>query len=79
MEQLGRGYAWFDAGTYDSLIEAAVFIQAIEKRQGQRIGVPEEISFQKGWIGREKMLKNGRELRNSGYGEYLLSLAQEDV
>jgi len=79
VEQLGRGYAWFDTGTHDSLIEAAAFIQAIEKRQGQRIGVPEEIAFQRGWIGREQLLKSGLDLGKSGYGEYLVSLAQENT
>ena len=77
VEQLGRGYAWFDTGTHDSLIEAAGFIQAIEKRQGQRISVPDEIAFQKGWIGPEQMTKNASEHEKNGYGQYLLSLLQE--
>jgi len=79
VEQLGRGYAWFDTGTHDSLIEAAAFIQAIERRQGQRIAVPEEIAFQRGWISREQLLRAGLELGKSGYGEYLVSLAQEEA
>jgi glucose-1-phosphate thymidylyltransferase len=78
VEQLGRGFAWFDTGTHDSLIEAASFIQAIEKRQGQRIAVPEEIAFQNGWIGREELAKLGQEYRKNGYGEYLLWLAESD-
>ncbi len=76
VEQLGRGFAWFDTGTHDSLIEAAAFIQAIEKRQGQRIAVPEEIAFQNGWISRDELATIGNELRKNGYGEYLLRLAE---
>ena len=75
VEQLGRGFAWFDTGTHDSLLEAASFIQAIEKRQGQRIAVPEEIAFEKAWIDRGQLIKLGHECRKNGYGEYLLSIA----
>ena len=77
VELLGRGYAWFDTGTHDSLAEAAGFIQAIEKRQNQRIAVPEEIAFGKGWIGRDDLVALGRRLRTNRYGEYLLRLAGE--
>ena len=77
VELLGRGFIWFDAGTHDSLVEAASFVQAIEKRQNQRIAVPEEIAFQNGWISREKLAALGHGLRKSGYGEYLLRLAAE--
>lgn len=75
VEQLGRGFAWFDTGTHDSLIEAASFVQAIEKRQGQRIAVPEEIAFQNGWIDREELVRLGQEYRKNSYGDYLLWLA----
>ncbi len=75
VEQLGRGFAWFDTGTHDSLMEASSFIQAIEKRQGQRIAVPEEISFNSGWIGLEKLRAAGLACNNNGYGKYLLELA----
>jgi len=78
VEQLGRGYAWFDTGTHDSLLEAAAFIQAIEKRQGQRIAVPEEIAFQNGWISCAALAKLGQECSKNGYGEYLLALANAD-
>ena len=77
VERLGRGFAWFDTGTHDSLVEAAGFVQAIEKRQNQRIAVPEEIAFDKGWITRDEIAALGRRLRASRYGKYLLELAGE--
>ena len=77
VERLGRGFAWFDTGTHDSLVEAASFIQAIEKRQNQRIAVPEEIAFENGWISRDELAVLGRRLRANRYGEYLLGLAGE--
>ena len=79
VECLGRGFAWFDAGTHDSLVEASAFIQAIERRQNQRIAVPEEIAFENGWIGREELAALGRRLRASRYGEYLMGLAGEGI
>ena len=78
VERLGRGFAWFDAGTHDSLVEAAAFVRTIEQRQNQRIAVPEEIAFRNGWIGRDELAGLGRRLRGSRYGEYLLSLAEEE-
>ena len=77
VERLGRGFAWFDTGTHDSLAEAAGFVRVVEKRQNQRVAVPEEIAFLNGWIGREELAALGRGLRRSGYGEYLLRLAEE--
>ena len=77
VEQLGRGFTWFDTGTHDSLVEAAGFVQTIEKRQNQRIAVPEEIAFLNGWTGREELAALGHRLRKSGYGEYLLRIAGE--
>ena len=76
VEQLGRGFAWFDAGTHDSLVEATNFVQTIERRQNQRIAIPEEIAFNNGWISREKLAALAHDLRNTGYGEYLLRLAE---
>lgn len=76
-ERLGRGFAWFDVGTHDSLVEAASFIQAIERRQGQRVAVPEEIAFLNGWIGRDDLAAIASELGKTGYGQYLLQLAAE--
>ena len=75
VEQLGRGYAWFDTGTHDSLVEAAAFVQIIEKRQNQRIAVLEEIAFLNGWIDRAALAALGHRLGKSGYGEFLLQLA----
>ena len=79
VERLGRGYAWFDTGTADSLVEAAGFIQAIEKRQGQRIAVPEEIAFNNGWISRDELVKLGHAYSKNDYGAYLLRLAEPDL
>ena len=76
VERLGRGFAWFDTGTYDSLVEASSFVQTIEKRQGQRICVPEEIAFANGWIDKAQMLALADKLKKSGYGEYLIQLAE---
>ena len=78
VERLGRGFAWFDTGTHDSLVEAAAFVQTIEKRQNQRIAVPEEIAFHNGWIGREELAALAHRLRGNRYGEYLSGLAAED-
>jgi glucose-1-phosphate thymidylyltransferase len=79
VERLGRGFAWFDTGTHDSLIEAGSFVQTVEKRQGHRIAVPEEIAFVQGWIGREDLERLGGELSKSGYGQYLLDLAKKSI
>src|SRR5205814_2177657 len=68
VEKLGRGFAWFDTGTHDSLLEASGFVQTIEKRQSQRISVPEEIAFQNGWIDGAEFVKLGEKLKKSGYG-----------
>ena len=78
VELLGRGFAWFDTGTHDSLVEAAGFVQTVVKRQNQRIAVPEEIAFRNGWIGRDALSALGHRLRRNGYGEYLLRLVEED-
>ncbi len=74
---MGRGFAWLDTGTHDSLLEAGQFIATIEKRQGQKIACPEEIAFRSGWIGREALLELAAPLAKSGYGQYLLSLADD--
>jgi glucose-1-phosphate thymidylyltransferase len=76
VERLGRGFAWFDTGTYDSLVEASSFVQTIEKRQGQRICVPEEIAFANGWIDKAQLIALGDKLKKSGYGEYLIQVAE---
>jgi glucose-1-phosphate thymidylyltransferase len=76
VELMGRGYAWLDTGTPDSLVEAAEFVRALEKRQGFRIACPEEIAFAAGWIGREQLVALGTKLSKSTYGGYLLRIAE---
>jgi glucose-1-phosphate thymidylyltransferase len=72
--QLGRGYAWLDTGTHDSLLEAGEFIRVIEKRTGQKVASPEEIAWRMGFVDAEQLRALARPLRNSGYGTYLESL-----
>ena len=74
VERLGRGYAWLDTGTHESLQQAANFIETIESRQGLKVACPEEISFMLGWIDDAQIRRLAEPLRKSGYGEYLLSL-----
>jgi glucose-1-phosphate thymidylyltransferase len=74
VERLGRGYAWLDTGTHESLQQAANFIETIESRQGLKVACPEEISFMQGWIDDAQVRRLAQPLRKSGYGEYLLSL-----
>ena len=73
---LGRGFAWFDAGTHDSFLEAGEFVATIEKRTGLMIGCIEEIAFRNGWIDREQLLKLAKPLEKTAYGKYLLELAR---
>ena len=72
---LGRGYAWLDAGTMDSLIDASAFVQMIEKRQGVKISAPEEIAYRNGWIDKDQLLASATENGNSPYGEHLRKIA----
>lgn len=74
VELLGRGTAWLDAGTMDSLLDAGNFVHIIEKRQGQKIGCPEEVAFNKGWISADELKASIGKLGNSSYGRYLESL-----
>ena len=76
LERLGRGYAWLDTGTHESLQQASSFIETIEARQGLKVACPEEIAFLRGWINREQVLELAEPLRNSGYGEYLVQLLE---
>ena len=75
VELMGRGFAWLDTGTPESLIEAGEFVRALEKRQGFKIACPEEIAHAAGWISRADLLALGAKLGKSAYGQYLLSLA----
>jgi glucose-1-phosphate thymidylyltransferase len=76
---MGRGMAWLDTGTHESLMDAALYIQAIEKRQGLMVACPEEIAYRYGYITAEQVEKIGRMMKNSSYGTYLLQLLREKV
>ena len=77
VELLGRGFAWLDTGTHDSLIEAGQFVQTLEHRQGLKIACLEEIAWQNKWITKDQLLLRANQLINSGYGIYLQKLAAE--
>jgi glucose-1-phosphate thymidylyltransferase len=76
---MGRGMAWLDTGTHESLMEAALYIQAIEKRQGLMVACPEEIAFRSGYIGEQEIRATGESMKNNSYGAYLLQLLREKV
>ena len=76
LERMGRGYAWLDTGTHESLVEASTYIQTIENRQGLKICCPEEIAFLAGWIDTEQLLRLAAPLAKNGYGHYLQQLAK---
>ncbi len=79
VQTMGRGYAWLDTGTHESMLEASQFIYTIEKRQGLKVAAPEEIVWRNGWIDNEQLDKLARPLAKSGYGKYLLGLLSEKV
>ena len=72
---LGRGFAWLDTGTHDSLIQAGQFVQTVEQRQGFKVACLEEIAFHRGWIDHQELVKQGEALKKTGYGQYLLAVA----
>lgn len=77
VERFGRGFAWLDTGTHESLLEASQYVQTIENRQGLKVACLEEIAFQNGWITREQLLQQAQALSKTGYGQYLLSMAKD--
>ena len=79
VELLGRGVAWLDTGTHESLLQACEYVHTVQSRQGLMIASIEEIAFRQGWIGREQLGKLGRELAKSAYGTYLVQIAEEEA
>jgi len=75
VEQMGRGYAWLDTGTHDSLLEASQFVQTLEKRQGMKISCIEEIAFRMGYIDKDQLRSLGENMKNNQYGQYLIKIA----
>ncbi|ADV46976.1 glucose-1-phosphate thymidylyltransferase RfbA [Nitratifractor salsuginis] len=79
VELLGRGFAWLDSGTHDSLMEASLFVQTVEQRQGYKIACIEEIAYRNGWIDRSQLIGLAEPLKKTGYGQYLLDIAKENI
>ena len=79
VELMGRGFAWLDTGTHESLMEASNYIQTIEKRQGLKVACIEEIAYEMGYIGKEQLIELAQPLKKNQYGEYLLRRAEEDI
>lgn len=76
VELLGRGFAWLDTGTHSSLLEAAQFVETLEKRQGYKVACLEEIAFNQGWLSKEQVLEIGQSMSKNDYGQYLISLVE---
>ena len=79
VEIMGRGYAWLDTGTHDSLMEAGQFIATLEKRQGLKVACPEEVAFRARWISAEQLERQARPMLKNGYGRYLMQVVRERV
>jgi glucose-1-phosphate thymidylyltransferase len=77
VEIMGRGYAWLDTGTHETLLEAQNFVQTIENRQGLKIACPEEIAFHKGWLSLQQLQKLVLSMTNNGYSQYLMKIIKE--
>ena len=78
VETMGRGTAWLDTGTHDSLLEAASFIATLQKRQGLQVACPEEVAYRQGWISAQELQRLAEPLKKNGYGQYLLGLLKGD-
>jgi glucose-1-phosphate thymidylyltransferase len=79
VEIMGRGYAWLDTGTHDSLLEASQFIATLEKRQGLKVACPEEIAFRSGWVSAEQLEALAQSMLKNGYGQYLMQIVKSQV
>jgi len=79
LEQLGRGYAWLDTGTHESMMDAGNYIATVENRQGLKVCCPEEIAFQNGWIDADQVRELAKPLAKTGYGQYLLQLVEQGI
>ncbi len=79
VDVIGRGVAWLDAGTHESLLQASNFVQAVEERQGMMISCPEEIAYRRGYIGKEDLRRQAERYRSNQYGQYLMRLLQDEV
>lgn len=79
VELIGRGVAWLDTGTHESLLEASIFIKTIEDKVGLKISCPEEIAYSNGWISKEKLLEIGNTMAKNQYGQHLLNVANGKV
>ncbi|PJZ45480.1 glucose-1-phosphate thymidylyltransferase RfbA [Leptospira brenneri] len=79
VQLMGRGYAWLDTGTHESLLEASTFVETVERRQGLKIACPEEIAYRKGYISRGELEKLAEPLKKNGYGQYLIRILNETI
>jgi len=79
VELLGRGFTWLDTGTHQSLVDASNFVRTVEDYQGIKIAAPEEIAYINGWISKEKLIEQGEFYSKTGYGQYLLKVANGEI
>ena len=77
VEVMGRGFAWLDTGTHDSMLEASTYIATIERRQGLKIACPEEVAYRSGWISRSELEALAQPLIKGGYGDYLMNILKD--